>query len=69
MTTVINNSTPATDNGSNGLVIGIFVLIVLGLIFFYFGIPTIRRLGPLQTNIPAQVVVPNKIDVNVKQTP
>jgi len=65
MTTIVNNPAPASDNGSSGLIIGIFVLIVLGLLFFYFGLPAIRRMGSIQP----QINIPSKIDVNVNQTP
>lgn len=69
MTTVISNPTPPSDN-SSGIFIGIFVVIVFGLLFIYFGVPAIRSLGNPQINVPAPVInVPGKIDVNVKQTP
>lgn len=69
MTTVVNNPAPATDNGASNFLIGAIVLVVLLLMFFYFGLPEIRRLGSTPTTIPApQVIVPDKIDVNVKQT-
>lgn len=70
MTTIVNNPTPSSDNnngGGIGLLIGIFIIIVLGLLFFYFGIPAIRKIGSGQIATP-QVVIPDKIDVNVKQT-
>ena len=66
MTTIINTPAPAESNGNSGLIIGLFVLIILGLMFYYFGIPAIRQMG--QASIP-QINVPNKIDVNIKQTP
>ena len=65
MTTIVNSPAPANDNGGSGLLIGLFVVIVLGLIFFYFGLPAIKKIG---TATP-QINVPNQIDVNVKQTP
>ena len=69
MTTIVNSSTPAAESGGNSFLLG--VIIVLGFIgiLLYFGIPAIRNMGPVQLNVPApQVVVPGKIDVNVKQT-
>jgi hypothetical protein len=63
MTTII---TPASNNNNNGtgtVLISLFVLIVLGIIFFYYGLPALGRIGTPQINVP------NKIDVNVKQTP
>jgi hypothetical protein len=66
MTTIVNSPAPANDGGSSsGLLIGFFMVIVLGLIFFYFGLPAIRRMG----SATPQINVPNQIDVNVKQTP
>ena len=70
MTTIVNSPTPSSDSGSGGMIVGIFAIIVFGLIFVYFGLPAIRRLGQSQINLPApQIAVPDKIDVNVKQTP
>ncbi|MFH0773565.1 MAG: hypothetical protein V1922_04620 [bacterium] len=69
MTTVINNPAPAADSGGNGFLMGVIILVGFIIIFLYFGIPAIKRMGPIQLNIPApQVVVPGKIDVNLKQT-
>lgn len=65
MTTIVN-SPPSSENSSLGLFVGIFVLIILGLVFFYYGLPAIRQMG--QVSAP-QINVPNKIDVNVKQAP
>ena len=64
MTTVINSPSPSSDNGSGGTILSIFVLIILGLLFFYFGLPAIRRMGSSEP----QVNVPNQIDVNVNET-
>jgi len=66
MTTIVNSPTPTNDNSSNGgMLIAIFGLMVLGFLFFYFGLPAIRRMG----SATPQVNIPNQIDVNVKQTP
>jgi len=69
MTTVVNTpaSSGSNNNGNAGLFIGIFILVILGLLFFYFGIPAIKKIGSGQIATP-QIVVPDKIDVNVKQT-
>lgn len=65
MTTIINTS-PATkeSGGSMGMIIGFVVLIVVGFLFFAYGLPAIQnmKLGTPQINIPS------KIDVNVNQT-
>lgn len=65
MATIINSPPSSSDNGMGGIIVGVFVLIVLGFLFFYFGLPAIRRTG----SIEPQINVPNQIDVNVKQTP
>jgi Na+-transporting methylmalonyl-CoA/oxaloacetate decarboxylase gamma subunit len=69
MTTVVNNPAPQADTGGNGFLIGIIVFIGFVAIFLFFGIPALRRMGPVEVNAPApQVNLPNKIDVNVNQT-
>jgi len=69
MTTIVNSTTPTNDSGGSGLLIGVIVLIVFGIVFLYFGLPAIRNRGSTQLNVPAtQVVIPGKIDVNVKQS-
>ena len=74
MTTVVNNPAPvvapvAENTSGSSLLIGAIVLIGFIMILLYFGIPAIRRMGPVQVNVPApQVVVPAKIDLNVTQT-
>jgi hypothetical protein len=63
MTTVVNNPAPKADEGGSSFLIGAILLIGFVMVFLYFGIPAIKNL-----NIPTpQVVIPNKIDVNVKQ--
>jgi hypothetical protein len=68
MTTVVNNPAPAPDSGGSGFLIGIIILVGFVAVLLYFGIPAIKRMGPVQLNVPApQVVIPDKIDVNVTQ--
>ncbi len=70
MTTIVNSPSPNGDNNSVGIIFGVIALIIFGLIFVYFGIPALRKIGTPQINIPAPVInVPDKIDVNVEQTP
>jgi CHASE3 domain sensor protein len=63
MTTIVNNPAPESKSSGMGFVIGIFFLIVIGLVFYYYGLPAIRNIGSPQINVPSQ------INVNVKQTP
>lgn len=68
MTTVVNNPAPATDSGGNSLLIGIVIFMVFIITLLFFGIPAIKNMGPIQLSIPApNVVVPDKINVNVEQ--
>ena len=67
MTTIVNSPAPTTDSGISGLLIG---AIIIGLIVVvsYFGIPAIKNMRQPQINVAApQIVVPDKIDVNVQQ--
>ena len=69
MTTVVNNPAPSGDNnGGSSMLIGVVVLIGFVFVLLYFGLPVLRNMGPVQVNVPApQIVVPDKIDVNVTQ--
>lgn len=69
MTTIVNSPTPTNDSGSSGFLIGVIAIIGFAILFIYFGIPALRNMGPVQLNVPApQVVMPDKVDVNIKQT-
>ncbi len=52
------------EKSSNGtaLIIGLVILLVLGVLFFYYGLPIISQ----SFNRPA-VQIPSQIDVNVNQ--
>lgn len=65
MTTIINTP-PATTNesgGSMGMIVGLVVLLILGYLFFVYGLPAIQNMqvGAPQINIPA------KVDINITQ--
>lgn len=62
MTTIVNSPTPSSDNSGSGFLIGVLVLVGFGLLFVYFGLPVIRRMG--QSSTP-QINVPSEIDVNI----
>ena len=62
MTTIIN--TPAPTDGSNnmmGTIITLIVLLVVGYLFFIYGLPAIQRMGSPEINVPSE------IDVNINQ--
>jgi hypothetical protein len=68
MTTVVNNPAPVTETGGSNFLIGVIILVGFIAILLYFGIPAIKQIGPIRVNIPApQVVIPDKINVNVNQ--
>lgn len=64
MPTVINNPAPTNEGGNGmGFLIGIIVLAVIAIIFIFYGLPYLRSFYQAP-----QINVPNKIDVNIKQT-
>lgn len=64
MTTIVNNPAPSNDSGGGiGMIVGLIVLLVLGYLFFIYGIPALRQ---IQLGSP-QINVPSKIDVNINQ--
>ncbi len=68
MTTIVN--TPPVQNessGNMGMVIGFIGILVLGFLFFVFGLPALRnaRIATPQVNIPTEVVIPEDINVNI----
>lgn len=69
MTTIVNNPAPTNDSNSSGFLIGIVVIVVFLMLFLYFGLPAIRNMGAIKVNVPApQIVVPDKINVNIQQS-
>ncbi len=69
MTTIVNNPTPTTNSGGIGFLLGVIIIVGFVGILLYFGIPAIKRMGSIHVNIPApQVVMPDKINVNIQQT-
>lgn len=69
MTTIVNNPSSTDGTNSVGFLIGVLTIVGFGLLFFYFGLPAIRNMSPMQLNVPApQVVMPDKIDVDIQQS-
>lgn len=65
MTTIVNNPPNSDNSGSPfALIIILVIVIVLAYLGFVYGIPAIKQ---MQVGTP-QINVPNKIDVNVKQS-
>lgn len=61
MATIVNTPQSPDSNGMSMLV-GLVLLIFLGILFFYYGLPAIGRMTG-----GAQINIPSKIDVNVNQ--
>lgn len=63
MVTVVNN--PPSENSSNGMgmMVMVLVLVLLGAAFYMYGLPVLKNMGG------TQIVVPDKIDVNINQQP
>lgn len=70
MVTVVNNPAPASDSGGSGVLIGVIVLVALAVIVWFWGIPMMRQqTSKTEINLPpTQIVVPDKVDVNINQT-
>ncbi|HEX6977091.1 MAG TPA: hypothetical protein VF185_01865 [Patescibacteria group bacterium] len=65
MATIINN--PQSSDNSSGpitLIIVLVVLVVVGYLFFVYGLPALKN---VQLGTPT-INVPSKIDVNVQQS-
>ncbi len=68
MTTVVNNPAPQQgESGGYGFLLGIIAIIVFGLIFIFYGLPALRRMGPAQVTVPTEIKMPDKVDVNITQ--
>lgn len=63
MATIINN--PSSEGGdSAGVIVAVVLLIVLGGLFFVYGLPMLRN-NP-QADNQNTVQIPDKIDINVE---
>lgn len=67
MVTVVNNPAPSSDSSGSGFLIGVIVLVIIGALIWFYGVPAMRK-GTTEINVPpAQINVPSQIDVNVNQ--
>ena len=71
-TTIVNTPppvAPASENNGMGFLIGAIILIVFGVLFFYFVFPSIRQMMSkgIQINLPSEVSIPAEVNVNVEQ--
>ena len=58
MAVVVNNPQPTeTRNSGNGFLLGVILLIVAVVLFFYYGLPMIRSYSAPQINVPSSINV------------
>jgi hypothetical protein len=67
MTTIVNSPAPQAESGGYGFLLGIIALIVFVLLFVFYGVPALRRMGPAQVTVPTEIKVPDQVDVNITQ--
>lgn len=72
MTTVVNN--PSDGSNGSGMFVGIALLVIVLLAFFFFGMPALRGSatpapGATQNNTQEMPKVPSEIDVNITTPP
>jgi len=68
MATIVNTPSQVPQSSNNGMwnFLGLLLVVVTIFIFIFYGIPFIRNsIGNIGT---PQINVPEKIDINVKQT-
>ena len=67
MTTIVNTPAAAPQsNGSDnsfGWVLVLLIILAMGVLFFIYGLPMLRR-----ATTATQVNVPDKVDINVNTT-
>lgn len=63
-TTIINNPPTSDSGGGMGMIVGLVILLVIGYLFWIYGLPAIRN---MQVGTP-QINIPSEIDVNINQT-
>jgi hypothetical protein len=65
MATVVNNPQPTTSDNGMGFLLGVILIVVFALLFFFYAIPYLRT--TFQGAQSPQINVPGQVDVNVKQ--
>ena len=70
MATIVNTpAQPSNDASGVGIVVGLLLLLIIGFLFFYFGLPYMARISSNLGTGGNQINVPGKIDVNVHTNP
>lgn len=67
MTTIVNNPANQGESGGYGFLLGIIAIAVFVLVFVFYVVPIIRRMGPAEVTVPTQINMPDNVDVNVTQ--
>lgn len=65
MTTIVNTPRPAEDSSRiMGMMVFLVILFLGAYMFFVYGMPAVRGM----MSGPTQIIVPDKVDINVNQT-
>lgn len=67
MTTIVNSPASQGESGGYGFLLGIIALLVVVVLFVFYGVPALRNMGPAQITVPTEVKMPDQVDVNVTQ--
>ena len=67
MAIIVNNPAQSSESGGYGLILGIIAILVLVVLFVFYGVPALRRVGPAQITVPTEIKVPENVNVNVTQ--
>lgn len=63
MATIVNNPSGSDGGGILGTVIGVILVVVLGIIFFIYGVPILSE--AFRDSKKNDDVVPDEIDINI----
>lgn len=66
MATIVNTP-PAQSSNSNGFLLGVILLVILAVLFLYWGLPALRA-GVGTVGGGTSVNIPDKVDVNVQHS-
>jgi hypothetical protein len=62
MATVVNQPPNQPSDSGMGFLIGIILLLIVGILLIYFGVPALRQQQPAA---PTEIQVPDRIDVDI----
>ncbi len=62
MATIVNNPPSERRGNGSGFLIGVILLIIFTVLFFYYGLPALQNVG---NSGGTEVTIPDEVDVNV----